>query len=405
MINSSRSGRKPMRRAFVSPALSIGLAPLLVACTLTSAPFEPEGFVPGLGSDAGGSPALPGSGIFDRADAGVVVSSPGCLGTSELPGCELPLAPLDECESDLECESRVCAMGSCASPSCNDGRRNGNEDGVDCGEECGASCAPVTECEGVSCPAQPCGDAPCPEPTCSDEQHNQDEAATDCGGSCPNDCAVGQACATGVDCQSGVCAAVGCPDGVERCCQSPSCSDGVLNGTEPVVDCGDATCGSCALGRACTSGGQCATGLCDAGVCVAPSCTDEAHNGTESDVDCGGGCDACASGLGCNTDADCESSVCQDGRCCGGREVDCTRCARRLVSVLACDFSTDPLARDQCNAFLDCLADNAAACPVRHASGCSDDPGGVCNHTTFGGNGGPGLALADNILGTASCLF
>lgn len=392
-----------MRRAFVSPAVSIGVVQLLLACTLTSAPFEPGGFVGGLASDAGESPALFGSKASDGADAGV--ENPSCDRASELPGCELPLAPPDECESDLECESQVCALGRCAPPSCSDGRRNGNEQGVDCGAECGASCEPVTECEGVGCPPQPCGGAPCPELTCTDELHNQDETATDCGGSCPNDCVVGQGCAFGGDCQSGVCAALGCSDGVESCCQATSCSDGVQNGTEPAIDCGDATCGPCPLGRACTSGTQCTTGLCDSGVCVAPSCTDEAHNGTESDVDCGGACDACAPGLGCNTDADCESSVCQDGRCCGGRETDCTRCARRLASVLSCDFGTDPLARDNCNAFLDCLADNTAACPVRHAIGCSDAPGGVCDHTTFGGNGGPGLALADNILGTASCLF
>jgi hypothetical protein len=73
--------------------------------------------------------------------------------------------------------------------------------------------------------------------------------------------------------------------------------------------------------------------------------------------------------------------------------------------VLTCEFSTDPVARDNCNAFLDCLGNNPAACPVRHADGCSNDPGGVCNHIAFGGNGGPGLVLADSILGTASCSF
>jgi hypothetical protein len=59
----------------------------------------------------------------------------------------------------------------------------------------------------------------------------------------------------------------------------------------------------------------------------------------------------------------------------------------------------------QCDAFLDCLANNPNVCPVRYAPGCSDDPGGVCNHNAFGGNGGPGVALADAILGTASCTF
>jgi hypothetical protein len=29
----------------------------------------------------------------------------------------------------------------------------------------------------------------------------------------------------------------------------------------------------------------------------------------------------------------------------------------------------------------------------------------VCNHTNFGGNTGPGVLLADAILGTAACTF
>ena len=150
---------------------------------------------------------------------------------------------------------------------------------------------------------------------------------------------------------------------------------------------------------------QCASGFCASGFCGDPSCTDETQNGTESDLDCGGACGGCAAGLGCDIDAYCESAVCQDGRCCGGRELNCTRCARRLAGVLSCEFSADAAARDNCNAFLDCLANNPAACPIRHAGGCSEDPGGVCNHNRFCGNGGPGLVLADSILGTASCLF
>jgi hypothetical protein len=72
---------------------------------------------------------------------------------------------------------------------------------------------------------------------------------------------------------------------------------------------------------------------------------------------------------------------------------------------LTCEFSTDPVVAGQCNAFLDCLANNPAACPVRHAEGCSVDPGGVCNHINFGGNSSPALILADSILGTAQCWF
>jgi hypothetical protein len=73
--------------------------------------------------------------------------------------------------------------------------------------------------------------------------------------------------------------------------------------------------------------------------------------------------------------------------------------------TLSCESSPDPVAVANCNSFLDCLARNPVACPVRHAQLCSVDPGGACNHTAFGGNGGPGLLLADRVIGTAACNF
>jgi hypothetical protein len=72
--------------------------------------------------------------------------------------------------------------------------------------------------------------------------------------------------------------------------------------------------------------------------------------------------------------------------------------------VLDCR-SNGPAGAAQCDAFLDCLGQNPELCSVRYAPGCSDDPGGVCNHTAFGTNIGPGVALADAILGTAGCTF
>jgi hypothetical protein len=42
---------------------------------------------------------------------------------------------------------------------------------------------------------------------------------------------------------------------------------------------------------------------------------------------------------------------------------------------------------------------------VRYAPGCTDSPGGACDHLRFGGNGSPGVVLADSILGNASCFF
>lgn len=47
-----------------------------------------------------------------------------------------------------------------------------------------------------------------------------------------------------------------------------------------------------------------------------PSCTDGIQNGTETGVDCGGSCTAkCPNGSGCTTGADCQSGVCTGGMC------------------------------------------------------------------------------------------
>jgi len=62
---------------------------------------------------------------------------------------------------------------------------------------------------------------------------------------------------------------------------------------------------------------------CVGGFCAAPTCTDGVVDGDEPDVDCGGSCNDtlgsivhfCASGKKCRTGADCSSSVCTAGIC------------------------------------------------------------------------------------------
>jgi hypothetical protein len=359
----------------------------------------------------------------------------------------------DDCGAGLFCPT---ATQRCANVSCQDDVQNGSETDTDCGGSC-QGCPDGSACTlGSDCLSAVCGDdGHCAAPSCDDEVQNQDETAADCGGSCPANCGSGEACGAGADCTSGVCGTAGCAGGAARCCQAPSCNDGVRNGSEPVVDCGAARCGPCALNHPCTRGAECGSGFCSGGVCRRHPCEDGALNGdesdvdcggsdprcqrcdvglacdedgdcngvpcengvcsgcgngqrdsNESDVDCGGACGACAPGRLCAADADCQSGACQDGRCCGGKTVDCTRCARRLAAAtMRCEFSTDPGAVSNCNRFLDCLAQHPVECPVRHAPLCSINPGGACNHTEFGGNGGPGLVRADSIIGTAACNF
>src|SRR5271165_957374 len=87
------------------------------------------------------------------------------------------------CLSGTDCQSRVCALGICAAPTCIDGVQNGTESDIDCG-----------------------------------------------GGVCAG-CGNGKKCNLGTDCQSGVCTAGTCSPA------APTCSDGMKNGSETDVDC------------------------------------------------------------------------------------------------------------------------------------------------------------------------
>lgn len=95
----------------------------------------------------------------------------------------------------------------------------------------------------------------------------------------------------------------------------PSCSDGVANQSETDVDCG-ASCTPCGLGKRCSSGADCSSGLCESSQCVAaPSCSDNQKNGQETDVDCGGSCRPCVPSRACVVNSDCDSGMCLNATC------------------------------------------------------------------------------------------
>ncbi len=101
-------------------------------------------------------------------------------------------------------------------------------------------------------------------------------------------------------------------------CASKGCSDGLLDGNEIDVDCGDIyTCPACGLGKHCVDPYGCQSHACVGGVCANPSCTDQQLNGTETDVDCGGaGCPPCANGKACSVPSDCQSQHCSSNGVC-----------------------------------------------------------------------------------------
>jgi hypothetical protein len=267
------------------------------------------------------------------------------------------------CASNADCSTSLfCApeSGRCTPAECDDGLQNGAEILIDCGGGACPGCPDGTACEvDADCLNQVCAsDGLCAAPSCTDGRANQNETDVDCGGACPENCGVGAGCSAAADCESRVCEAIGCAPGLARCCQAPTCEDGIANGGEPVVDCGNATCGLCAEGDRCTAGAQCQGGTCAAGACFTPAlCANGNRDGAETDVDCGGpnpACNRCADRRACQADSDCANANCLDGVCiscgdnvqdgtetdvdCGGADPACVRCLdqRRCLQAGDC---------------------------------------------------------------------
>ncbi len=180
------------------------------------------------------------------------------------------------CSQGGDCLSGACEGGICVDPpTCNDGRKNGEESDVDCGAFCLAS-------GGVTC-------------------------------------ATGKACAHGGDCQSGLCEA--------KVCAAPLCKNGRVDPSESDVDCGEA-CAPCENGKKCRGAVDCASLSCDAGVCAIADCTNGVQDGKETGADCGGPCTVkprpaeckntckpCEAGLGCESPRDCATGRCINNTC------------------------------------------------------------------------------------------
>jgi hypothetical protein len=106
------------------------------------------------------------------------------------------------------------------------------------------------------------------------------------------------------------CAATGVCQSNGYCSTTPTCFDGVKNGTETGADCGGPCNVRCTVGAGCQSGHDCQSGVCSGRTqqCLAATCHDGYQNGTETarTGDCGGSCStACVDGDLCNTLADC----------------------------------------------------------------------------------------------------
>ena len=147
----------------------------------------------------------------------------------------------------------------------------------------------------------------CLAPTATDGALNEDETDIDCGGKIAKACDVDKKCLLGGDCTTGVCKDTG--GGLT--CQTPTSTDGVKNGNETGVDCGNTGNPTCANGHGCTVRADCTNLYCKAGTCTAPAPADGVKNGTETDVDCGGTSGkTCAVTKACLAGTDCTSGAC-----------------------------------------------------------------------------------------------
>jgi hypothetical protein len=136
----------------------------------------------------------------------------------------------------------TCMGGKCVPDHCKNNAKDSGETDIDCGgigvnSGC-LKCLPGKSCtSGLDCWSSICNsNGKCEAPSCTDHVQNQDETGQDCGGGCPA-CADGYNCLRHSDCQSGVCKAS--MPGMANTCQPPTCTDGVKNGEETGVDCGD----------------------------------------------------------------------------------------------------------------------------------------------------------------------
>jgi len=120
--------------------------------------------------------------------------------------------------------------------------------------------------------------------TCQDGLWNGIETGVDCGEACSNICPnctdkIMNGNETGVDC-GGQC---------DKEC--PSCFNGKKDGNETDSDCGG-NCKGCAGDKTCKSNKDCSSLQCKYMKCTFPSCSDQIKNQGEKGIDCEGPCEA-----------------------------------------------------------------------------------------------------------------
>jgi hypothetical protein len=165
----------------------------------------------------------------------------------------------EQCTGDGDCNGGMCLAGICSDPRCSDGVSNGDETSVDCGgpscKQCDGSnideifCAVGDDCESFSCiELNPSVGRVCAQATCSDGVWNGSESDVDCGEGMCQLCGVQQQCNDDNDCDVGLTCKGFCEVGdhcTPRVCVPGGCDNGIKDGEETLTDCGGTQCGEC----------------------------------------------------------------------------------------------------------------------------------------------------------------
>jgi plastocyanin len=284
-----------------------------------------SGTNPTTRSDSG-SATDPGGASGDAGDdAGQPISELECDSNGDCPA----RSSLGECEKTA-CIDGMCAVvddddalpeddgNECTEESCNAGVAHHRDEpsGTTCSQDGGDFCdgdGACVECVQPSqCDSDVCQDGECRPELCGNEALDPGETDVDCGGGDCGGCGPDAICDVNEDCVGNECPAGTCV---------PNCDDGVLNHGESAIDCGEVCPDAlCADSSACGSDDDCESGYCNpSSLCSTPSCTDGIENGTETAIDCGGTtngvlCPVCPTA--CTDNWECgDTAVCYDGHC------------------------------------------------------------------------------------------
>ncbi len=340
-----------------------------------------------------------GQGGQGAADAGVPCSAdsdcPAVEGECFLAKCAIESGKMGVCEQGTkqigvpvakqtpgDCLLVVCD-GSGGTTTADDDADVPSDDGNDCTLPCKLGVPNVVAAAGMSCASN--GGTVC-----------------DGAGSCI-------ACNVDSDCKDGMTVCL------SHACVAPSCMDGSKNGAEADVDCGG-DCAGCAIGKTCSSDGDCASNACDGGghcvvcnldsdcndaakVCVthvcipAPTCVDGWADGSETDVDCGGPtCSPCSNGLKCKNASDCGSGVCGGFAHCVAcvQDADCKSPSEVCVAGACAAPGCANGMKDGSETDVDCGGGACPACAVGGScSSGADCDSGACD--------GGGICVACNV--------